>query len=124
MMGFHRPFAGADLIRFVSFETMRAKPVFLRINSHSAQAELIGGAKDANGDFAAIGGEEFADRIGFLHLRGDQGVARNSTLFHAENATRAQFFRFREPIPFLRRKRRSPGASLTYGVVGASGMPC
>ncbi len=55
-IGFHGALAGADLIRLVSLEAMQGEPVFLRIDGHGAQAELVGGAEDANGDFAAVSG--------------------------------------------------------------------
>jgi hypothetical protein len=35
---------------------MQGEAVFLRKNRDRAQSELIGGAKDADGDFAAIQG--------------------------------------------------------------------
>ena len=65
---FDRPLAGADLIRFISLEAVQGEPVLLRINSHGAQVELVGGAEDAYGDFAAIGSEQLADRSGLPHL--------------------------------------------------------
>ncbi len=91
-IGFHRALAGARLISFIRFEAMEREAVFLRVDGHGAQAEFIGGAEDAYGDFAAIGGKQFADRFGFLHLRSGHCVARNSTLFHGGQATRVQFF--------------------------------
>src|SRR5258708_3834944 len=85
---------------------MQGEAVFLRIDGHGAEAKLIGGAEDAYSDFAAVGSEQFTDRFGLLHLRGNQGVARNSTLFHGDNATRLQFFRFEEQIVFVIGRRR------------------
>ncbi len=87
-VGFHGALAGANLIGFVSLKAMERKPVFLRIDGHGSQPQFVGGAEDAYGDFAAIGGEQFADGFGLLHLRGDQCVARNSTLFHGDDATK------------------------------------
>ena len=86
-IGFHGTLGGANLIGFVSLKAMQRQPVFLRIDGHRAQAKLIGGAENAYGDFAAIGGEKLANWFGLLHLRGDQCVARNSTLFHGGDAT-------------------------------------
>src|SRR5437879_5176382 len=57
-VGFDGAFAGPDLVGFVCFKAMQGQPIFLRVDGHSAQAELVGGAKDTYGDFAAIGGGE------------------------------------------------------------------
>ena len=67
-IGFDGAFAGSDLIRFVCLEAMQGEPIFLRIDGHGAQAKLVSGAEDAYGDLAAIGGEQFVERLGFLHL--------------------------------------------------------
>src|SRR5712664_3198701 len=91
-IGFDRALASADLIRLVSLEAMQGEPVFLRINGHGAQAELVGGAEDSNGDFAAIGGEQFADRFAFPYLRGGQCVTPNSTLSHRTATAQLEFF--------------------------------
>src|SRR5260370_12984238 len=91
---------------------MQSEPVFLRINGHGAQPEFVGGTEDAYGDFAAIGGEKFADRSCLLHLRGDQCVARNSTLFHDDDATQLQSFRFTTSVILVGRKLR--GAAALY----------
>ena len=74
-----RPFAFADQIGFVRLETVHGKPILLRVNGDGAQPEFRGGAKNADGDFAAIGGEKFFEsafcgsgfllcgRFGFAH---------------------------------------------------------
>ncbi len=54
-----RPFAFADHIRFIRLEAMNGKPVFLRVNGDRAQAQFRRRAKDADGDFAAVGHEQF-----------------------------------------------------------------
>ena len=54
-----RAFTFADQISFVGFEAMQAEPVFLRIDGDSAQPQFIGGAHDADGDFAAIECKKF-----------------------------------------------------------------
>jgi hypothetical protein len=64
----------------------------LRINRYRSQAELVRGAKDANGDLAAIGGQQFLNGFGLLHVRNEKYIARNSTLFHERSATRLRFF--------------------------------
>ena len=63
----YRPFADADLVRFVGFESVKSQAIFLRVNRDGAQAEFGGGAKDTNRDLAAIGGEQFFDRFGLRH---------------------------------------------------------
>ena len=67
---FHRTSTCADLVRFIGFEAMQGEAVFLRIDSHSTQTELIGRAKDADSDLAAVGSEQLANGPGFLHLSG------------------------------------------------------
>src|SRR4051794_7816244 len=58
-VGFDRPFAFADKIRFVGLESMQREAIFLRINGYRAQPEFIGRAQDADSDFAAIQSKEF-----------------------------------------------------------------
>ena len=58
-IGLHRALAFADQVGFVRLEAMQAEPVFLRVDGDRAQPELIGGAQDTDGDFAAIEGQEF-----------------------------------------------------------------
>jgi hypothetical protein len=53
-VGFHRSLALADQVSFIGLEAMQRQAVFLRIDSHRAQAQLVGRAQNANGDFAAI----------------------------------------------------------------------
>ena len=54
-----RPLAFADQIGLVRLEAMHREPVFLGVNGHRAQAQFRGRAEDADGDFAAIGDEQF-----------------------------------------------------------------
>ena len=56
----HRALALSDQIRFVRLETMDAQAVFLGVNGHGAQPQLRRGAEDTNGDFIAIGDEQFS----------------------------------------------------------------
>jgi len=56
---FDRPFARADLVGFVGLEAMQAEAIFLGVNANGAQAEFICRAKYANGDFAAVGSQQF-----------------------------------------------------------------
>ena len=52
-------FVFADEIRFIGLEAVDAEAVFLRVNGDGAQAQFGGGAKDADGNLAAIGHEQF-----------------------------------------------------------------
>ena len=45
-----------DLVGFVGFETVETESVFFGIDGDGAEAEFIGGAEDADGDFATIEG--------------------------------------------------------------------
>ena len=65
---FYGAFPGTHLIGLVGLEAVQGKPVFLRIDGHGAQAKLVGSAKDANGDFAAVGSQQFANWFHFPHL--------------------------------------------------------
>ena len=62
-----RAFARADLIGLVGLEAVQGEAVFLRIDGDRAQAEFVRRAEDANGDFAAIGSEQFSDGFVLLH---------------------------------------------------------
>jgi hypothetical protein len=53
-IGFHRTLALADQVGFIGLEAVQGEPVFLRVDGDGAQAEFIGRAQDADGDFAAI----------------------------------------------------------------------
>jgi hypothetical protein len=46
-------------IRFIGLEAMQREAIFVRIDGDGADAEFMGGAKDADGDFTAIGDEQF-----------------------------------------------------------------
>ena len=58
-IGLHRPQARTDPIAFIGLEPVQGQLVLLGIDRNRAQAELCGGAHDADSDFAAIGDEEF-----------------------------------------------------------------
>ncbi len=51
-------FVRADEVGFIRLEAMDAEPVLLGVNGHGAQAQLVGGAHDADGDFAAVRDEQ------------------------------------------------------------------
>ena len=58
-IGLHRTEAGANPIAFIGLEAVQRQLVLFRIDRDRAQAELGSGAHDADGDFTAIGDEEF-----------------------------------------------------------------
>ena len=68
-IGADRPLPFADAVGLIGLETMHREAVFLRVDGDGAEAELRRGAHDADGDFRAIGDEEF---FGF----GGRGDAR------------------------------------------------
>ena len=55
-IGLDRPLAFADQVRLVRLESMQAKPIFVRIHGDRADSQFVGGAQDADRDFAAIQG--------------------------------------------------------------------
>jgi hypothetical protein len=101
-IGFHGPFAGADLVGLVGLKAMQGEAILLGINGYRAQSKLVRGAEDANGDLAAIGGEKFSNGLGLLHLWSGQSIARNSTLFHKRRATGLRFFQCGIQRKFMR----------------------
>ena len=60
----YRTFALANKVSLVRFEAVQRKAVFFGINGDSTQPQLVGGAQNANSDFAAIQCKEF------IHVRG------------------------------------------------------
>lgn len=63
----NRPLSRADLIGFISLESMKREPVLVRIDSYSAQAKLVRGAENPDRDFAAIGSQQFPNGFVLLH---------------------------------------------------------
>ena len=61
-VGAHRLAGLADAVGLVRLEAVQGEAVFVRIDGHGADAQFVGRAKDANGDFAAVGDEQFANR--------------------------------------------------------------
>src|SRR6202011_1758165 len=84
--------ARPDLIRLIGLEAVQPQPVFLRIDGHGTQSQLGGCAKDADGDLAAVGGQQFSNRFGFLHCQSDQRLAQNPGLFHEPGAPSSSLF--------------------------------
>src|SRR5271157_3758598 len=56
-------FARANLVRLVRLKAVQRQAIFLRIDRHSTQPKFVGGAEYADGDFAAVRGEQFLDRL-------------------------------------------------------------
>ena len=54
-----RAFADADQVRLVRLETMDRKPVLLGVDGHGAETQLGSRAKNADGNFAAVGDQQF-----------------------------------------------------------------
>src|SRR4029077_10169160 len=42
----------------------QGEAILVGVNRHGADAQLVGGAEDANGDFTAVGGEQLFDHAG------------------------------------------------------------
>ena len=55
-IGLDRALVLPDLVGFVGLETVETEAVFFGIDGDCAEAEFIGGAEDADGDFATIEG--------------------------------------------------------------------
>ena len=51
----------ADAVGLVGLEAVQGEAVFVRIDGDRADAQLVGGAEDANGDLAAVGDQQLAD---------------------------------------------------------------
>src|SRR5689334_3721843 len=78
-IGLHGSESLADLVGFVGFETMEAQTIFFGVDTDRAQAELSGGAHDADGDFTAVQGEKFLHEEPFsLSGRSGSGLQRNA----------------------------------------------
>jgi len=53
------PFAFSDQVRFIGFEAVEGQAIFLGVDGHGPQAQFVGGAQNADRDFAAIQGKQF-----------------------------------------------------------------
>ncbi len=76
---FDGTFAGADQVGFVGLEAMQAEAVLLGVNANGAEVEFIGGAENANGDFAAVRGQQPLDGP---KIQLTLAATRFGTLFH------------------------------------------
>ena len=110
-VGADRAFALADEVGFVGLEAVDAEAVFLGVNGDGAQTQFGGGAKDADGDLAAVGDEQFfegrgAAEAGRPRRRGRRAILRNGAVgsslgrlysgrrrgWKGQNAKAARFF--------------------------------
>ncbi len=78
-ISFDGTFTGADQVGFVGFEAMQAEAVLLGIDANGAEVEFIGGAENANGDFAAIRSQQPLDGP---KIQLTLAATRFGTLFH------------------------------------------
>ena len=70
-----------DLVAFVRLEAVQRIFVLLGPDRDGLEAELVGGAKDADGDFGAVGDEDLGDGQG----RGsDAGKAEDPAMISAK----------------------------------------
>ena len=60
-VGVHRRLAATHQVGLVGLGPMQREAVLLRIDGDGADAEFVGGAHDADGDFSAIGDQQAAD---------------------------------------------------------------
>ncbi len=67
-----RALALADEVAFVRLHPVQRKPVFLRVDRNRADAELVRGAHDANGNLAAVGDQQGLDLAGWAHGNDDR----------------------------------------------------
>ena len=58
--------AAADLVALVRLEAVQRQLVLLRPDRHGFDAELVGGAKHADGNFGTVGDKDFRDGQGGL----------------------------------------------------------
>ena len=61
-IGLDGSLALADEIGFVRLESMQAEAIFVGIDGGGADLQFVGGAENADGNFAAIQGQKFFDR--------------------------------------------------------------
>ena len=52
----------ADLVGLVGLEAVQGEAVFVRVDRDRADAQLVGRAEHADGDLAAIGDQQLANR--------------------------------------------------------------
>ena len=64
-----------DQVRLVGLEPVHRESVFVRIDRDGSDAQLVCRAKDADGDFATVGDEQFADWGHLLKARSLQNEA-------------------------------------------------
>ena len=55
----------ADAVGLVGLEAVQSEAVFVSVNRDGANAQLMRGAEDANGDFAAVGNHQLFNHAGW-----------------------------------------------------------
>ena len=60
----------ADQVGLVGLEAVEGVAVFVRVDRDRANAQFVGAAKDADGDFAAIGDEQSANWLHGIEAMG------------------------------------------------------
>ena len=73
----------------------QGQAIFQGVDGDSAHSQLIGGAENTDGDFAAIGSQYFADGALLFHRKPSArliGAVRNFTLCHGETDSADCFF--------------------------------
>ncbi len=128
-VGFDRAFAFADEVGFVGLEAVEGEAVFLGIDGDGAQAEFVGGAQNADGDFAAVQREKLlhdCKQVNFVGWLSDYQRGMGGTARQREVVGRFRMCRFycailyenaapgRSPF-FLRRVANGSGVELLAG---------
>ena len=76
----------ADRIRFVRLEAVEGVAILVRVHRDRANAQLVGAAKHADGDLAAIGGEQSAN---WLHGKSESGWRGHAILAGSDEVSEA-----------------------------------
>src|SRR3989304_1226529 len=67
--------SGADGVGFVGETNVERSAVGVAVNGNRGDAQLAAGAQEADGDFPAIGDEDFAEHVTVLG-RGAEGILK------------------------------------------------
>jgi hypothetical protein len=91
-IGFDWALSRTNLIGFVGLKSVQSQAVFLRIDSDGTQAKFSRGAKNPNGDFAAIRTNNF--RMGLFFLIMEPARSLRETPYSFTRARLKHLFRF------------------------------
>src|ERR1700678_1376317 len=77
-------FRGTDTDGFVGKSDMQTVAIGFRIDGHGLNAQILAGTDDTNGDFAAIGDEDFLEHVTLTRTNGEQrlSVLHWAAVFH------------------------------------------